>query len=166
MRCGKVGLRGCGCGGCSRNPHECAVAKVLIRLSTVFNLIRRNPHECAVAKTLPIKRSNSLIQSQPARMRCGKERALYQPCTHQCRRNPHECAVAKFAVAFQFEVKRRRNPRECAVAKSAALSTLKAIFVATRTNALWQRPPLWFLRVLNLVATRTNALWQSSVRLP
>ena len=49
MRCGKVSdgififvvFR--------RNPHECAVAKVGIRLY-ISKLGGRNPHECAVAK--------------------------------------------------------------------------------------------------------------------
>ena len=76
-----------------RNPHECAVAKVLPRyVSAAF--AGRNPHECAVAKLVTATitnrrkvatRTNALWQrlhllgndvpdeSQPARMRCGKD---------------------------------------------------------------------------------------------
>ena len=55
----------------SRNPHECAVAKVAIELLNALNT-SRNPRECAVAKL----------------------RQVAVNCLHTGR-NPHECAVAK-----------------------------------------------------------------------
>ena len=92
-------------------------------------------------------------------MRCGKELRVARALANN-RRNPHECAVAKILSAMYTRGQYRRNPHECAVAKKNARLASANFEVATRTNALWQRPPLWFLRVLNLVATRTNALWQ------
>ena len=107
-----------------------------------------------------MRRTCSSKQSQPARMRCGKDggfghigRAAGRN-PHECAvakvseqtapsgwrgRNPHECAVAKSTEIYDFEVKRSRNPHECAVANFYPCDTCAASAVATRTNALWQR---------------------------
>ena len=54
-----------------RNPHECAVAKIVTRMD-VDEDSRRNPHECAVAKVCNVcneifdivaTRTNALWQS-------------------------------------------------------------------------------------------------------
>ena len=115
MRCGKevcIAEKPC---RYSRNPHECAVAKMYV-VFVAFGSGSRNPHECAVAKSL-YNRFVYTIQS----------------------RNPHECAVAKDtlltanlerAVATRtnalwqrinvigtMNTLKRRNPHECAVAK-------------------------------------------------
>ena len=71
-------------------------------------------------------------------MRCGKERRLNTQHKYN-RRNPHECAVAKNTLLVRFQ----------------------DIYVATRTNALWQRNVRALTGESAGVATRTNALWQS-----
>ena len=44
------------------------------RISLIaLSLLRRNPHECAVAKPLCNCYDNFATESQPARMRCGKD---------------------------------------------------------------------------------------------
>ena len=58
----------------------------------------------------------------------------------------------------------RRNPRECAVAKNENYINPALTNVATRTNALWQRPSGQKRRRHLQVATRTNALWQSCLQ--
>ena len=61
--------------------------------------------------------SQAVLSSQPARMRCGKE-LIAAKAEDSCRRNPHECAVAKKRVIPAFKCEAGRNPHECAVAKS------------------------------------------------
>ena len=120
----------------------------------------RNPHECAVAKTTGTLIEGYSTASQPARMRCGKGilgasriyRARSQPARMRCGKG--QCwAVAQTAPS--------RNPHECAVAKLTACDLLYRFLVATRTNALWQRLPIFRQAITYGVATRTNALWQS-----
>ena len=53
-----------------------------------------------------------------------------------------------------------RNPRECAVAKNRITEIAMAGIVATRANALWQRPQCPAQAPQLPVATRANALWQ------
>ena len=119
---------------------------------------RRNPHECAVAKSVSVDavaadavatRTNALwqspktlltnicLESQPARMRCGKESAveykkqsaMSQPARMRC----GKVAIDKLGFAVE-----RRNPHECAVAKPTEQKSNTNLRVATRTNALWQ----------------------------
>ena len=140
MRCGKEQARQLRLCTPRRNPHECAVAKGdILKCGIVFD--SRNPHECAVAKKLCPRfdlpstvatRTNALWQStfkeppyhtnesQPARMRCGKDYHLFclchfatsQPARMRCGKAPYFAPSVKFSS---------RNPHECAVAKSHAL---------------------------------------------
>ena len=87
---------------------------IALRLPQVLD--RRNPHECAVAKTKRAKAAAALAG-----------------------RNPHECAVAKCAALSTTRAQISRNPHECAVAKHRVQRLLVRRWVATRTNALWQR---------------------------
>ena len=107
----------------SRNPHECAVAKIY-REGRFERLPRRNPHECAVAKLL----ANKLARYAQVATRAN---ALWQrtgesagSCTLR-RRNPRECAVAKWIILFFLFAGGGRNPRECAVAKFPRLLAVK-----------------------------------------
>ena len=124
-----------------------------------------------------------LHESQPARMRCGKDSPPPSPAT-RCRRNPRECAVAKgdFAlIGSSISVATRanalwqrgwnfiwhvpflcRNPRECAVAKLKDDAVIVCNEVATRANALWQSADGGHGCPDAVVATRANALWQRS----
>ena len=130
--------------GClqSRNPHECAVAK--LATATITNRRKcRNPHECAVAK------SDAILRQVADRQR----------------RNPHECAVAKAGSYMYY------SPVSVATRTNALWqSEAHCLFfggqsVATRTNALWQRNVLPSSSASSIVATRTNALWQRSVEI-
>ena len=93
-------------------------------------------------------------------MRCGK--VVCRSCTlHVLGRNPRECAVAKMRDGKPLPLRRGRNPRECAVAKASTPEQVNAIKVATRTNALRQRTPMYTVQSFEYVATRTNALRQN-----
>ena len=162
-----------------RNPHECAVAKMLsgsfspcCRVATRTNalwqrlpsflplsfLIRRNPHECAVAKWTVRRiavvdgvatRTNALWQNQAGKSGGGT-------CRVATRAN---ALWQRLMYWYSCNRLNRRNPRECAVAKSACgdprrrRNPRECAVAKMRTQ----------LEPLNTkVATRANALWQSS----
>ena len=56
------------------------------------------------------------VESQPARMRCGKV-SIGMTAEQYWGRNPRECAVAKNPEDMRYYNGERRNPHECAVAK-------------------------------------------------
>ena len=150
----------CGVSRCSRNPHECAVAKIH-KCHNIYSPFCRNPHECAVAKGNAVLYSYYFVSSQPARMRCGKDRICPVRKT-KYRRNPHECAVAKgFDTAVDCFLL-CRNPHECAVAKRPARPRGAAMRLSQparmRCGKETRKTPRGGDEV---VATRTNALWQS-----
>ena len=77
-------------------------------------------------------------------------------------RNPHECAVAKFfppVYSFTTYVATRTN---ALWQRRFDRKLFLELLVATRTNALWQRKDVTFNNIADFVATRTNALWQRS----
>ena len=120
----------------------------------------RNPRECAVAKVVAVNDRRKNGESQPARMRCGKVVALNrQPCIK--RRNPRECAVAKLKPVVCAGVWLSSQPARMRCGKISGLVSPRLLLVATRTNALWQRIVAAVPVSLSIVATRTNALWQS-----
>ena len=73
--------------------------------------------------------------------------------------------MAKRKVGFGEVCCRRRNPHECAVAKTDIYCFICTVYVATRTNALWQRSFCGVATFVFFVATRTNALWQRDTSL-
>ena len=78
-------------------------------------------------------------QSQPARMRCGKEYGY--------------CIINRLGVSQPARM--RCGKVLSPIAYSAS------VIVATRANALWQSKKDVHQQQLRVVATRTNALWQS-----
>ena len=83
-----------------------------------------------------------VVESQPARMRCGKA--------------PSQKGAACWSRSQPFANALRQSLH---VKPSACVSA-----VATRTNALWQRCLYYTLLTRICVATRTNALWQRTCR--
>ena len=119
----------------------------------------RNPHECAVANRRQRRGNGTGIQSQPARMRCGKSASSWQVCVAQssqparmrcgkyvlnvcvCSVNPSQPArmrCGKLRYTDGADLSHSRNPHECAVANHSSSIFDSSISVATRTNALWQ----------------------------
>ena len=147
----------------------------------------RNPHECAVAKMDNGDELLGICVSQPARMRCGKDRVTWRGLQVPCR-NPHECAVAKVKLNILCLAELCRNPHECAVAKRhggeavyaafrsqpARMRCGKAVLTTTPSTRKSRNPhecavaksAASILVFRFTVATRTNALWQSFIFLP
>ena len=122
----------------------------------------RNPHECAVANLCLRRELLALSKSQPARMRCGKERcdppagsrsAASQPARMRCGKEVWRLEYAvKIIVATRTNALRQsqyrhgsltaspsRNPRECAEAKcsmpaSALMPSLRVPLFTTLNN--------------------------------
>ena len=98
-----------------RNPHECAVAKGDFARSVSRRDVATRTNALWQSDTYVLYYSHGK-GSQPARMRCGKA-------------VKHHGRVTVYS----------RNPHECAVAKPKVSKICFDEFVATRTNALWQR---------------------------
>ena len=115
MRCGKDAVGEFQSLLSGRNPHECAVAKML-KHGFMPSLYRRNPHECAVAKN---RITDTLGTCE--------------------RRNPHECAVAKRDEIASIDEFVASQPARMRCGKgNADLKNARLNGVATRANALWQ----------------------------
>ena len=85
---------------------------------------RRNPRECAVAKCGLVIVKSTTLESQPARMRCGKGSRL--PGGSWARASqPARMRCGKVACKQACKIRTSRNPRECAVAKFPRLLAVK-----------------------------------------
>ena len=159
MRCGKETRFTVKYRHSCRNPHECAVAKKLCPRFDLPSTVatRTNALWQSTFKEPPYHTN----ESQPARMRCGKDYHLFclchfatsQPARMRCgkapyfapsvkfsSRNPHECAVAKRQTITYGGIAVASQPARMRCGKEETLGRMEAaVRVATRANALRQR---------------------------
>ena len=145
----------------SRNPRECAVAK-MCALMSVFSLhvaTRANAlwqrsklwQKCNKLKVAT--RANALwqryvsglkleyiITSQPARMRCGKDCAPMQAASTSKASQPARMRCGKGRRGGVHLRRRTSQPARmrCGKVRPQYIVSVR-LFVATRANALWQR---------------------------
>ena len=142
MRCGKGKAKYLANCFLRRNPRECAVAKPQYILLKCFNDVATRAN--ALWQRIHHSWSGDAFPSQPARMRCGKERIRHynsarswsQParmrcgkvvcrsCTlHVLGRNPRECAVAKGGLVIVKPATLKSQPARMRCGKGSCTGT-------------------------------------------
>ena len=159
MRCGKDSVCKCRSRFCSSQPARMRCGKVSPPARSTQSG-SRNPHECAVAKKQSFKRELRFLVATRTNALWQSSWVLWS--LHiKARRNPHECAVAKRIILYHTMGSSSRNPHECAVAKSMCSLCVFCFRPSQPARMRCGKVEVFCLvRVAFRVATRTNALWQ------